>query len=151
LGVKPFSFIHAGDLADFLFRVQQSGERITMTSDPNGRAPVTGQGLYYAACGEDVPYTEFGRMVGKALGRSRVHVVRCPGVLVTTLGLINETCKRVFKCDVALDRNKAHEALLGPWICCPAKGNAQLDFSPQKSLQERLNQTADWYAEMQML
>ncbi len=138
---RPFSFIHASDLAELLIRIPERGEHLTPESEK------TGQGIYFANCGENVRFAEFGRMIGHSLELRHTFVFRCPPLAVLAFGLYCEVIKRISGGSVSLDWNKAKESLCGPWICDGGKAQKQLGFVPGKSLQERLNQTTLWYKE----
>lgn len=136
-----FSFIHAADLSRFLVLVEEKGERLAPESETDGR------GIYYVDTGEHVPYSEFGRMIGAALNLPKTKILHCPPIAVLTVGWFGEIGKKILGKTVPFDWNKARESLSGPWICSSEKGRKQLDFAPEKPLQERLNETAKWYLE----
>ena len=50
-----------------------------------------------------------------------------------------------------LNLDKAREATAGSWACSSAAIARDVGFAPAKSLPERLQQTAQWYAEQGLL
>ena len=48
-------------------------------------------------------------------------------------------------CDNSLNVDKIREALAGDWTCSGLRAQQELGFQPRQSLQQRLNETADWY------
>lgn len=168
---RPFSFVYAEDLADIIIRAAKRGERLTPTSlTPTGPAPgetkrneaepqhdsvlpaqCSGTGIYFAAGPDNILFSEFGRMLGQAVGRKRIIPLRCPPAVVMAIGLFQESYKRMMGRFVSLDLDKAGESLGGPWICSAKKAEDQLGFRPVASFQEELNRTARWYAERHWL
>ena len=138
---RMFSFVHASDLSNFMIKVEEYGE----TLDPDSET--SGNGIYFISCGEDVKFSVFGKMIGKSLGIEPTIVLPCPPLMVLVAGITCELSKRLTGISGAFDWNKAKESIRGPWICSAEKGRNQLNFKPEKSLQERLNQTAHWYRE----
>ena len=66
----PFSAIHADDLAAALTLAAERGERMVASQEVLG--------TYFAADPQPVSYGEFGRMIGRCLGRPHAWVVRAP-------------------------------------------------------------------------
>ena len=138
---RMFSFVHACDLSNFLIKVEEHGEKLDLGSE------ISGNGVYFTSCGEDVKFSDFGRMIGKSLGIEKTITLPCPPLVVLIVGITCEMSKRIAGVSGALDWNKAKESISGPWICSSEKGRKQLGFRPEKTLQERLDQTAMWYKE----
>lgn len=131
------SAIHAEDLVAALLLVAEHGRRIC----PDGKS----SGYYFAAADEHPTYAELGRLIGTALGRSRVRVQPLPKRWVWTAAAAVETFARLRGKAGALSIDKVREARAGSWTCSPERIRSELGFRPAKPLLERLRQTAQWY------
>ncbi|MDO5579564.1 MAG: NAD-dependent epimerase/dehydratase family protein [Planctomycetia bacterium] len=142
-----FSFIHVEDLVELLIRTAERGERLRSNSLDRSKETGTcsGKGIYFAASPEAPFFSEFGMMLGRCFGRKDLHTVKCPPLGVFGTGLVQEIWKRLTHKQVGFDWNKAVEAIHGPWICSEKKICDAFHFSFPHSLQDRLQQTADWY------
>ena len=137
-GDKFYSWIHAADLCDLLVAAAKTGERL----DPN-QPP--GTGIYFGASDDGQKLTEIARMIGRALGKDRIRMVPCPPVPIIVVSSYYEAKKWCTGKTQPLDWGKAWE-MLHHWRCSPEKARTQLNFSPQP-LEERINQTAQWFME----
>ena len=148
---RYFSFVYVEDLADVLIAAMERGERLTATSltptqDSDARAEFcSGRGIYFATAPEPIPFSEFGRMIGRAYGRKRVRVFRTPPLVVFGVGFYGEMCKSFKRGGVAMDFNKAIEALRGPWICSGVKAAEQLGATISPDLESKIARVALWY------
>lgn len=133
-----FSVIHAADLAVALHEVATRGERVAK------EGPV-GNGVYFVDGSEKPTYAALGSMIGEALGRQSVHMIRIPQPLLWTIAFGNELVSQISRRPHVLSRDKVREAGAGSWTCCVDKISRELGFAPRKTLQQRLNQTALWY------
>ncbi len=141
-GRHKFSLIHAADLSQLLVLAAERGRRLP---DGNPTSASLGQGIYYAACGEEPTYAELGRMVGEALGRRRVRVWPAPAPLVWGVAAAGEAAAKIARRPMVLNLDKAREIAAGSWLCSARTAAEQLGFKPAAPLLERLHQTADWY------
>jgi nucleoside-diphosphate-sugar epimerase len=141
-GEKFYSWIHATDLSDLLIAAAQKGERLGQ-DQPSGTAP--GMGVYFASSDAGRKLSDIARMIGHSLGRDRVRMVPCPPVPSLVVSTYYEAKKWCTGKTQPLDWGKAWEAL-HHWTCSPEKAQSQLNFSPQP-LEERINQTAQWFVE----
>ena len=132
-----FSLIHADDLAFALTRAAERGSRMKPDDEEAG--------VYFAADEQTVSYAEFGRMVGRGLGRPRAVVLRTPGALIWTICSANELLSRVRRRAHILNLDKAREATAGAWACSPSRLRHDTGFRCELSLKERIDQTVDWY------
>jgi nucleoside-diphosphate-sugar epimerase len=133
-----FSLIHADDLSNAMCLVAEKGARIS----PDHRD----KGIYFASAEQNPTYGDYGRMIGRAMGVN--HVVRLPN-LPTTIWLLaacNEVCARVGGRPQILNWDKTREALAGSWACSAARLNEDVGFRTEMRLEDRLSQTARWYA-----
>ena len=150
----PFSFVYAEDLIDLLLQVAERGERVQSDSlAPLCEAAVncSGRGFYMAAHPESPPMSEFGRMLGRACGRSRLWTPRIPPRAVLVGGLAQEVYKKLSHKNVPFDWDKAREAIGGPWICSSEKAWREFGWRPTAALADEVRQTADWYRENRWL
>jgi nucleoside-diphosphate-sugar epimerase len=135
---KPFSVIHATDLAELLILVAEQGERRD-TADSN-----SGQGVYFAEGDERPTYAEMGDLIGAAINRRFVKLSIGPNVLRVSAALA-DVAARVRGRPLFFSSDKVREATRGPWICSGEKARRQLGFRNERSLCERFKQTGQWY------
>jgi nucleoside-diphosphate-sugar epimerase len=136
---KIYSWIHADDLCELLITVAKSGERVVPESP-------TGTGIYFAADNDGIHLSEAGRTIGLALGKQRIHTVRCLPVTLFSVSTFYELLKWFTENNSPYDWAKAWESL-HHWRCSPEKSHQQLGFFPLASFAERIGQTARWYKE----
>ena len=135
---KYYSWIHAADLCDLLVAAAQKGERLA----PN---QPEGTGVYFASCDAGRKLSEIGRLIGRSFGRERVRAVQCPPLAVWAISSFYEIKMRLTGKTQPFDWAKAWESF-HHWTCSPEKACTQLDFSP-KPLEERIEQTTQWFTE----
>lgn len=135
---KYYSWIHAADLSDLLVAAALKGERI-------GKNQPLGTGIYFASSDAGRKLSEIGRLIGQSLGNSRTPAVRCPPMVLWLVSSFYEMKKYWTGKPQPLDWEKARESL-SHWTCSPEKACLQLNFSP-KPLDERINQTTQWFIE----
>jgi nucleoside-diphosphate-sugar epimerase len=137
-GEHLFSIIHVDDLVSALITVARRGERLASGDESTG--------VYYVAAETTPSYAELGRMIGRAVGRRRVIVWRVGRPTVWTIAGLNELWSRVIRRPHILNSDKAREATTGAWICSPEKIQKKLGFRVKAPIEQRLHQTARWYA-----
>jgi nucleoside-diphosphate-sugar epimerase len=126
------------DLVSALITVARRGERLASGDESTG--------VYYVAAETTPSYAELGRMIGRAVGRRRVIVWRVGRPTVWTIAGLNELWSRVIRRPHILNSDKAREATTGAWICSPEKIQKKLGFRVKAPIEQRLHQTARWYA-----
>lgn len=131
------SVVHASDLAKALLVLANSGRRVAAGHNHDG--------IYFVAADESPHYAELGRMIGRALGRDRIAVVRNPSVAVWSIAAMNECVSQLRRRPHILNIDKAREATAGSWACSNATLRQHTGFEPAKPLAQRLLQTAQWY------
>lgn len=141
---KPYSMIHGTDLSRLLLLAAEKGERL---SDPMATGPHHDVGVYYAASEQTPTFGQFGRMIAQSLGIERLFCLRTGPIAVKIAGAWNEAAGRRRGEMPAFNRDKARESLAGPWYCSPEKAKRELGFEIEATLEQRLQQTADWYKE----
>lgn len=147
---RPFSYVYVQDLVSILIEAAKRGERLTPAS-LNADGGRLGEGIYFASYPENYTLVEFGRMLGKSVGRKFLPPLRCPPGPLLCYAAVAEALKRWGHVRVPLDLDKAREALGGPWICRSDKAQTQLGFQPAAAFQEEINRTTKWYADAKML
>ena len=135
---ERFSVIHAMDLASALRLVAEKGKSVSVDADDDA-------GVYFVGGGENPTYVELGQMVGRALGKSRVQIIRVPKGVLYVAGAVNEVISSLRRQPHILNRDKAREAWAGSWSCDDQRAQSEVGYTPQTSLQQRLEQTARWY------
>lgn len=145
---RRVSVIYVENLASVLINAAQRGERLPAPSqNGNGQSAVPGQGYYFVAENEHPTYVEFGRLVGQAVGRPNVKIVRVPYSFMWISAACGEAVGRLSRRSPYLGFDRAREITAGHWICSPEKVRVQFGFVPDTPLDVRFRQTAEWYAE----
>ena len=127
------------------------GERLTQTSlEPTGGGSsrekfCSGKGIYFATAPEPILFSEYGRTLSRAYGRKNVLLFRIPPVGVLGTGVFGECYKTLKHKNLAIDLNKAFEALRGPWICSGEKVKEQLGVAISPDLESKFRRVALWY------
>ena len=144
VGLKPwhFSLIHAADLAQGLILAAGKGQRIL----PPDRGGADAQGFYFFADESQPTYTELGRMIGTAVGRTGVQMVKFPRPIAYLVASVCEIHFRLRRRPGIVNIDKVIEATAGSWICSAERARAELGFRIAAPLTDRLEQTADWFA-----
>jgi len=137
---KRYSLVHADDLAQSLLLAGERGARLAADGNTS-----PGQGVYFVAADETPTYAELGRMVGEALGRRRVLVVRQAHAVVWSVAATTQTLGWLRRRPFAFNWDKAREATAGSWLCSAELIRRETGFAPAASMLERLRQTAEWY------
>ncbi len=136
-----YSLIHAEELVSLLIAAAERGQRVE--TDTNGALETTGR--YLAADDLQPTYVDLGRMIGKALGKGRIFVIRVPKPISLVVISALEVIARFRKQPSIVNLDKIREGSAGDWTCSGEAAKEQLGFHPQFTLDERLRQTADWY------
>jgi len=139
---RRFSLIHAADLAEALVTTIRTGRRIVPASDPQSESAA---GYYFFAAPEQPTYAELGSLIGTALNRPRVRILRTPEWVTWGAAAATELFSRVRRQPSIFNVDKIREATAGSWICTPKRAQDELGFSVSVSLPDRLAQTAEWY------
>lgn len=105
-----------------------------------------GNGIYFLASEQDLDYGDLGQMIGSAVGRKRVRVLRAPGWLGYCAALMGEMVSRLSRRPSLFNVDKMREDLAGSWTCSASRIERELGFAVARPLAERLSQTAGWYA-----
>lgn len=134
-----FSVIHGEDLADALILAAQNGTRV----HPNHSSA----GIYFATSDETPTYAELGQMIGEAVGRERVRIIRNPKPAIWAIAAINEIASQIRRRPHILGVDKAREATAGSWACDGSALHRDTGFVPACTLKQRLAQTARWYCD----
>lgn len=144
---QPFSFIHAADLSTALVAAARSGRRLVASEGDSSQESDNdaSTGVYFASAGEIVTFAEFGRRIGRALGVARTSVIPnlAPAVWMAALG--SELVARVRRRPMIFNLDKAREAVAGSWACSSETLSRDTAWQPANTLDERLEQTAQWY------
>ncbi len=141
-GGQHVSLIAVADLVECIVLAAENGERL----GPDG----SGRGIYFASA-EDLSYRELGSVLGRALGRERVHIVSLPGWLLRMIGAGGDIASRIRRRPVWVGSDKVSELLAGSWTCSSEKARRELGWSPDAPLAARLRETAQWYRDTRWL
>lgn len=133
-----YSVIHVDDLCRAMIQVADSGKRIARESSDH-------RGVYFAAAEEIPTYAELGQIIGRSLGRNRVRNIRGPIPVIWALAAVNDCISRLRGRPHILSLDKVREARAGSWTCNGNRLRRETAFEFQKSLQERIDETARWY------
>ena len=142
-GRQSHSLIHATDLAQLIISAGAIGTRL---SGPRARDESTAaSGYYHAACDETITYAELGHRIARGLGRRGALIVPTPPRTVWVVAAANTVLAHLTGRPRFLVIDKAREARGGHWICTAERARDHLMFAPRKTLDERLEETAEWY------
>ncbi len=137
---RRYSWIHVADLVWLLLEAAHRGQRLRKTDIPEQRDI----GIYFADSGEHPTFAEMGRKMAAAMGCAvAICYVAMPVLWMITAGI--EAVSRARRKPFYVNFDKIREAAAGHWICSAEKAAAQLGFSPQASLDQRLHETVVWY------
>ncbi|MCM2370523.1 NAD-dependent epimerase/dehydratase family protein [Aporhodopirellula aestuarii] len=147
-----FSVIHVEDLVQTLTTVACHGERCSPQTgclDNANDVPSDqyGQGVYFVSDPTAVTYAELGKMVGQAIGKTKVRCIQVPPRIVRATALVNQGISYLRRRPHILGIDKSREATATGWACDPGKLIRAGDLRLSNDLQTRLNQTALWYRE----
>ncbi len=134
-----YSLIHAGDLARALVAVAERGQRLKRQPSPPG--------VYFAANPETPTYGELGQMIARALHCSWMLPIPMPSYLTIVAAAVNSLLSRIKGHAHIFNLDKAREATAGSWTCSAALLRKEVGYSPTRSLEQCLQQTATWYIE----
>ncbi len=148
MGSSRISLVHVADLIHALLAVAHQGRRLEAgcTAEDYFQS-----GVYFAAADEMPAYAELGQMIGRTVQRDHVPVVHAPRVAVRMAAWACEGFARVRRRPSLLNYDKFREATAGSWTCNTARIRTELGVRPGRSLQERLQQTTDWYRRQRWL
>jgi nucleoside-diphosphate-sugar epimerase len=134
------SAIHVADLCRLLMLVAERGRRLTRSgeADPS-------RGIYFGADPTAVRYDEFGKLIGAAMGRDRIRVMRNSRLLGFTLAGLAESIARLRRQAAIISVDKMREAFAGSWHCSGERAERELGFRPAAPLAERIAETVAWY------
>lgn len=102
--------------------------------------------VFFAAEPDQTDYAEMGSLVREALGTWTVPLaIPTWGLMGIALGA--EAYGRITGKPPLLTREKLREITAGDWICSSKKLRERLGWSPEISLRQGIQATADWYRE----
>ncbi|MDR1053496.1 MAG: NAD-dependent epimerase/dehydratase family protein [Planctomycetaceae bacterium] len=146
--MRTYSWIYAGDLSELLRAVAVRGERV----DANvvDQTNPSGVGMYYATGDKGTKLSEVGKMIGKSLGRQGVLTIHFLPLTVFVISTFYEVKKILTGKNVPYDWSKAIESK-NDWCCSSQKAEQQLNFKITSTLEERIQETTNWYKEKNWL
>ena len=142
-GKLPVSLVHVLDLCNALVRIAERGERVKPSSWGN---PPPGEGIYYIAAERTLDYGDLGRLAGKGMGY-RAFAIPFPKGLFWLIGGVMEVVGQLRRKPSVLNLDKIREAVAPAWVCSDEKLRRQLGYQPAATLEERFEETANWYRE----
>jgi nucleoside-diphosphate-sugar epimerase len=153
-GYQPrrVGLIHHEDLIEILLRVERQGEVVSADVQRRQAGSVEelpgtdgGEGYYVAVMPEFPTYAQLGRMIAQAMGTSRMLVMPISEPVAWLAAASNQYLNRARGRSDSFNLDKIREAFAGDWVGCTQKLQQQLGFQPPRSLQQRLDETAEWY------
>ncbi|MCA9217656.1 MAG: NAD-dependent epimerase/dehydratase family protein [Planctomycetales bacterium] len=137
-GLRPthISWIFVQDLVDALICACKSGRRLD----------ADGNGIYFVAGQESVPYADLGTVIGEVLG-ARARIVRNPHTAIWAIAALSELKTAITRRPNIMSFDKAREANAGSWTCDTSRFESETSFRPSVNLRDGLRQTAEWYRE----
>jgi len=143
----PLSLIHVEDLVELMTRCADAGQRLAPAADDHA----VGEGCYFATAPEHPTYGELGRLIGQAVGRSRVRCLTLPGLMPWMVAGVNQWLGRLRGRSSSLRIDKIREAKASSWACSGDAAQRDLDFAPANSLLEQFTHTIHWYRQQRWL
>jgi nucleoside-diphosphate-sugar epimerase len=143
---RRVGLIYQQDLTVLLRCVAERGRRLTSDHAEAARQvaePSTG--IYFAADTEFPSFSQLGRMVALALDRPRVLVLPIAEPFAWLAAGGNQSWRWLRGHSDTFNIDKMREAFAGDWMADVGRLRDELAFQPGAPLQERLQQTADWY------
>ncbi len=146
----PLSMIHAEDLANLLILAAERGARVQPT---RGKTPTSQQASgYYFACDAEYPdYADLGGLIGRALGRRHVFLWHLADPFPWLVAGVFEAVSRIRQRADIINWDKMREAHVQSWASSPLAAERDLGFRPARSLEQRIQETADWYRQNRWL
>ena len=132
------SVVHVADLVGAMMCAAERGQRLMKNSSD-------GCGYYFIAADEQLTFVELGRMVARAVGRPRAWKIRLPIATLWLAGTLGETLGQLTRRPRYMCLDRAREVSAGHWACSAEKARRDLNFIPAASLEQRIQQTAQWY------
>lgn len=88
---------------------------------------------------------DFGREIGRAVGRERIRVVRIPLAVAHIAAGVSEAVARLRGKPTIVSRDKLRELACGSWTCRTDAFREAVGFDPPHDAPEGLRLTAQWY------
>ena len=154
---QRFSLIHVDDLARGLILAAKHGQRLRKAScsvvadAPSDDQTYDSTGYYFLAHDEHPTYAELGHRIARAAGMRGVLAMRFPRALTWVAGATGEITGRWRGVPTIMNLDKAREATAGSWACSPRKATSELGFTTAASLDQRLEETIQWYFQQRWL
>ena len=130
---KRVSLVFVGDVVNAAINAAQNAQRLPAVRGDAGNSKLSsielGRGYYFVAADEHPAYAELGYMVGRAVDRPDIKLLRIPHVLVYGLAGWNEIAGRIFRRPQYLNLDRLREMKGGHWICSPEKARRELGFA----------------------
>jgi nucleoside-diphosphate-sugar epimerase len=137
-----FSLVDVQTLIATILAASEKGSRLL----PDDAGQI--QGVYFASLDDERPtYTNLGDMIATALACKPPWKLRWGKPVCMVIAYFIETFAKMRGKSTLLSVDKVREATAGSWICSAQRAASELGIRPQKTLAERLRETADWYKE----
>src|SRR5690606_11186661 len=102
-------------------------------------------GIYFVSGDKHSAYVELGQMVGRAVDRAEVRIVKVPGLAMWAAAVGGEIVGHLTRKPRYMGFDRAREITAGNWTCSSQKAHIQLGYAPGAPLEKRISQTARWY------
>ncbi len=136
MGDQRLSLIHAEDLADLIERA--------------GRFEIAADRTYFATDPTYCWSADMARLIASALDR-RVITIPIPDLLLWAVVGVNWFLRKMGKGSAILTRTRMKDFAERYWIFDSARARRELEWSPARTLEEGIRDTADWYRRMDWL
>jgi nucleoside-diphosphate-sugar epimerase len=138
---RHYSLVHAQDFASALLRLADTEVRLPA---PSVSIDDWSTGVYFVADEATPSYQDWGRMLGRAMGREP-HVLMVPPRSIYVAAAFNEVWGRIVGEPHILNFDKAREGLAGSWMCDVRRVQQDLGWRPAASLEQRLGEAIAWF------
>jgi nucleoside-diphosphate-sugar epimerase len=136
---RRLSVVYVADLAAALIAAADRGERLS------GVAANPGRGYYFVAAAERPTFGELARLVARSVNRPYAWPIPLPLPALWIVGGIGETIGHLTGRARYVNLDRLREVAAGDWICSSEKAQRDLQFIPGAPLEERIEQTTQWY------
>jgi nucleoside-diphosphate-sugar epimerase len=148
------SVVHVADLVSAMICAAERGERLSgmgrstnLDDSPVANRRNAAPGYYFIAADEQQTFVELGRMVARAVGRPHAWTLRVPNVTLWLAGTAGELIGQVTRRARYMNLDRARDVAAGHWACSAEKARRELGFTVGAPLEERIQQTAQWYVD----
>jgi len=127
---KKLSLIHATDLVRGMHMAAEAANTVGQT--------------YFISSEKFYSWPEVGKVTASVMDR-KYFSVRVPHFMVYTIAIVAQTIAALQKRPATLNLEKARDITRAFWTCDPSKALKDFGFKQERTLEEGIRQTIEWY------